>query len=41
MHAVMDPDRYVYLGFQTDTNRTNARRQLPQMNRLERWKLGC
>jgi hypothetical protein len=38
MHAVMDPDRYVYLAFQIDTNRINARRRLPQMNRLEKWK---
>ena len=38
LHAVMDPDRHVYLAFQIDTNRINARRQLPQMNRLEKWK---
>lgn len=38
LHAVMDSDRHVYLAFHIDTNRINARRQLPQMNRLERWK---
>jgi hypothetical protein len=34
----VDRDRHVYLAFQIDANRINARQQLPNMNRLERWR---
>ncbi len=33
----MERERYVYLAFQIDANRINARQNLPLMNRLERW----
>jgi hypothetical protein len=34
----MKPNRFVFLFFQIDTNRINARQQLPSMNQLEKWK---
>ena len=34
---MFDRDRFVYVTFQIDTNRINARGSLPDMNQLEAW----
>lgn len=32
------PERFVYVGFQLDTNRINSKQSIANMNRLERWR---
>ena len=34
---MIDQNRFVYLVFQIDTNRINARNSLPSMNQLQAW----